>query len=129
MSNKLDFVGTNCSNIGAPDFKSFSGLLALHVQIRRNRVPLSSLCLLKKCFEKVNLFDESPDFRGVEDYDLILRLLNAKFKGAVMKERLVKYHFIQNSLSHSSRSTNEYRRTLVLNNLDMKSVTLTIYKR
>ncbi|MFT7162122.1 MAG: glycosyltransferase involved in cell wall biosynthesis [Bacteroidia bacterium] len=116
---EYDFCGTNCQNIGASDFVEFVGPVSLKSQVRRNKFPLSSLIVKKACFSVTGNFNETPDFFGVEDYDLTLRLLNSEFKGGVMKPKLVKYYYLPNSLSHASRTDNETKRVRVLKSLSI----------
>ena len=126
---KYDFCGTNCQNIGASDFVQFVGPVSLKSQVRRNKFPLSSLIVKKACFSVIGNFNETSDFFGVEDYDVTLRLLNSGFKGGVMKPKLVKYHYLPNSLSHASRTDNEAKRVRVLECLNIANPLTAAYTR
>lgn len=46
--------------------------------LRGNHIPLSSAMLKKELILKVGGFDESPNLKGVEDYDLWLRIAESK---------------------------------------------------
>ena len=124
----FDFCGTNCQNVGASDFKKYTGQLSLNDQIRRNRIPLSSLLLSRSCLSADSTFSELYDYRGVEDYDFTLRRLMNGYKGGVIENDLTIYHFLDDSLSHKSIVVNEKRRAIVLKNLNINSITSSVYR-
>ena len=124
----FDFCGTNCQNVGAADFKKYKGQLSLNDQIRRNRIPLSSLFLSRNCLSIDGNFSELYDYRGVEDYDFTLRTLVNGYKGGVIENDLTIYHFLDDSLSHKSIAINERRRAIVLKNLKIGTFNSSVYR-
>lgn len=56
-----------------------------------NSIVTSSVLMRKEYFLKLNGFDESPDYRFIEDWELWLRLSNRYGNAIIINKKLVKY--------------------------------------
>lgn len=127
-SSQLDFCGTNCENIGIPNFFSHVGQVLWRQELRRNRFPLSSLIIKEKVLANKIHFNEAKEFQGVEDYDFVLQLFSKRFNGGVLEERLVNYYYSSQSLSHQNKIQHEKRRIIVLRRHRMPNLFMSCYK-
>lgn len=128
--NLYDFCGTRCNVIGSNQYPNVSGEISILSQIIRNKFSLSTLMFNRKCFFEYNIFfNESENYHGVEDYDLILQLYKKKYRGYIVNKLLVNYYHINNSLSHSNLIKSELKRILVLKKYNTSSYFLNSLKK
>jgi teichuronic acid biosynthesis glycosyltransferase TuaG len=66
-----------------------------------NRIPTLSVLTRRKVLDEVAGFDETRD-RGVEDYDLWLRIARCGYRFYGMRERLVRYRVRSDSMSRQT---------------------------
>lgn len=74
--------------------KDFNSLL------RGNKIAAFTVMVARKCLDDVGLFDESPEFKSIEDYDLWLRVAR-KYALACMPQMLGRYRV------HSARTSGD----------------------
>lgn len=97
--------------LGSQISKPFVGLVTKQL-IWKNFIANSSVVVRRNILELVGLFNETNNFRTIEDYDLWLRA--SRFcKFGFLNENLVKYRYVQkiNSVADSLKS---YRKTFFL---------------
>lgn len=115
---KVDVVASNAKVLNGKAFKSFSGSLSIYKQILRNKIILSTTFVRREFVMKNNiLFNESKDYISVEDYDFFLNTLLNNGKIYIMKEQLIYYRVVANSISHFDFKKNELKRLHVINHL------------
>jgi glycosyltransferase involved in cell wall biosynthesis len=119
VNSKYDFLGTSCRVIGSKQFPQFVGEVGIYSQLLRNKFVLSTIMFKAGCLRHANLFfDERSSYHGVEDYELLLRLISRKFRGYVSALSLVNYYHISTSISHLNVKNSELKRISVLRNFD-----------
>ncbi|MEY2480082.1 MAG: hypothetical protein QOI04_1009 [Verrucomicrobiota bacterium] len=82
-------------------FGFFSGRAMFRRLYERNAIPISSVLLCRNLLGVECFFDESAQFRGVEDYELWLRLASKGITFFGLKEKLITYR------SHSSQMSRD----------------------
>ena len=63
-----------------------------------NKIATFTVMVQKKCFNTVDCFDENPEFKAIEDYDLWLRIA-LKYRIACVREILGKYRVHRENFS------------------------------
>lgn len=71
------------------------------VLIKRNRIPVLSVLVRRDVLDQVDCFDENPDYYGVEDYELWLRIAKRGFVFYGMKEKLVRYRIHEDGMTRN----------------------------
>jgi teichuronic acid biosynthesis glycosyltransferase TuaG len=110
-SNRADLVCCEIQDFNdgsSPEFPSYSGVategeqIPYWIMLMKNRIATSSVLCKKDALFKAGLFDESPEFIGVEDYDCWLRLMEIPdFKVFRIPMVLVAYRKVLGSLSRN----------------------------
>lgn len=129
----ISFVYSMCFTFGDVNFFSeYYELLPLPfravedkegLRTTGNTIPLSSVMVRREAFYEVNGFDEDPDFKAVEDYDLWLRL-SEKFEFHFIP-RIQVYYRIHISQSSADWNTREKRMKLLA---EKRNIDLPEYK-
>jgi hypothetical protein len=88
--------------------------------LRDNVVSTSGTVVRRATFDAIGLFDEDPDLRAVEDFDLWLRLLRHRDRSIlVLREPLFSYRLSENSISRADpRRDLELRKRVFSKHLD-----------
>lgn len=74
-------------------------------QLSKNRIPTSSVIVKKNVILELNGFDESPEYKAIEDYDLWLRMSAANnYKMGKCQTPLVYYRVLANSISRNKKN-------------------------
>lgn len=67
-------------------------------QLKYNHLPTLTVMVKKSCLDEMGVFDESPELRGHEDYELFLRVLS-RFKAYAVKTVVARYRIHPSNLS------------------------------
>lgn len=110
-SNHADLVCCEIRDFNdgsSPEFPGYSGAategeqIPYWVMLLKDRIATSSVLCKKDALLKAGLFDERPEFIGVEDYDCWLRVMEApNFKAFRISMVLVAYRKVLGSLSRN----------------------------
>ncbi len=76
--------------------------------LKKNFIPNQSVIVRRNCFDKVGLFDESPDLISIEDYDMWLRIAK-KYKVSYLDAMLSLYR------EHSGGISKKYEKSFNAN--------------
>lgn len=124
----LSFVYSMCFSFDEVNFFSeYYELLPLPFRAARNNndlkkigntIPLSSVLIRKPAFDSVGGFDEDPEFKAVEDYDLWLRLSEKYSFGFI--PRIHFYYRIHGAQSSADWETREKRLQLLAQKRNIK---------
>lgn len=69
--------------------------------LRHNRIPASTVMVRRSVFEAVGGFDEAPEYRTVEDYDLWLRVA-CRYPVRFVSQQLMRYRVHVNNISFNA---------------------------
>jgi len=69
----------------------------------KNRFCNSGVMVKRECFDKVGLFDERPEFKAVEDWDMWIRIA-MNYKTRYLNLPLIKVRVTQNSISSAKNA-------------------------
>jgi teichuronic acid biosynthesis glycosyltransferase TuaG len=129
----LSFIYSMCFTFGEVNFFSeHYELLPLPFRAAKNNkdlrkigntIPLSSVLIRKPAFDAVGGFDEDPEFKAVEDYDLWLRLSDKYLFNFI--PRIHFYYRIHGAQSSADWETREKRLQLLA---EKKNIKLPHYK-
>jgi glycosyltransferase involved in cell wall biosynthesis len=126
----IDVVSSNAEVLNGNPFPVYFGFLNIWTQIFRNRIILSSSMVNRNTILAYKIyFNESKDYISVEDYDFFLKILLIKKNIYVMKEKLLYYRVVDNSISHIDFNRNEKKRLTVLNKLETNDFLIKVFSK
>ena len=126
----IDAVSTNAEVLNGNPFPVYFGFLTIWTQIFRNRIILSSSMVNRNTILSDNIyFNESKNYISVEDYDFFLKILLKNKNIFVMKEKLLFYRVVDNSISHIDFKRNEKRRLMVLDKLETNNFLIKMFSK
>ena len=116
MNYKLDACATRASVIGSSRIvPNFSYYLPLGFVLRyKNPIIHGSLIMNKDILKKINFYDE--DFLYSQDYELIIRMYNEKFKIKILKDVLYELN-MKNNISTLNSEQQKYYAQIARNKL------------
>jgi teichuronic acid biosynthesis glycosyltransferase TuaG len=79
----------------------FDGAAMIRLLLKGNVIPVLSVMTRKSTLDEVGRFDENPDFRGCEDYDLWFRLARHRAIFYGMDAVLARYRVHANAMSRN----------------------------
>jgi glycosyltransferase involved in cell wall biosynthesis len=126
----LDVVSSNAIVLNGNQFPVYFGFLNIWIQILRNSIILSSSIVKRDTIisDKIS-FNESKRYISVEDYDFFLKILLQKKNIYVMKEKLIFYRIVDNSISHIDFKRNERKRLMVLDKLETDNLLIKAFSK
>lgn len=126
----IDVVSTNAEVLNGNPFPVYFGFLNIWIQILRNRIILSSSMVNRNTILSDNIyFNESKNYISVEDYDFFLKILLFKKNIFIMKEKLLFYRIVDNSISHIDFKRNEKKRLMVLDKLETNDFLIKVFSK
>lgn len=126
----IDVVSANAEVLNGNPFPVYFGFLNIWTQIFRNRIILSSSMVNRNTILSYNIyFNESKNYISVEDYDFFLKILLFKKNIFVMKEKLLFYRVVDNSISHIDFKRNEKKRLMVLDKLETNDFLIKVFSK
>ncbi|MCQ4143613.1 glycosyltransferase [Vogesella sp. AC12] len=99
-STMEDFKGSHTGFNEEPANNGLQVLSAFSL-FSKNRVPTSTVLMRRSAFLQLAGFDEAPEYKAVEDYDLWLRAACRGMKIVKLKDVLLKYRVLPNSISRA----------------------------
>jgi teichuronic acid biosynthesis glycosyltransferase TuaG len=126
----IDVVSSNAEVLNGNPFPVYFGFLNIWSQIFRNRIILSSSMVNRNTILSDNIyFNESKNYISVEDYDFFLKILLNKKNIFVMKEKLLYYRVVDNSISHIDFKRNEKKRLMVLDKIETNDFLIVVFSK
>jgi len=107
LETQLDAMNGDIALVGEGDFHkgecSSSRIITYKELLQKNYFCNSSVIVKKSCFDEVGLYNESPEFKAVEDWDMWLRIAN-KFPVQLLPSNLVQIRQVPSSLSSTENA-------------------------